>query len=313
MEQVDRMAWHVRNVEGVQSVACLPMIAKTINQGFNEGNPKWHILPHHPAVLSQSIMPVDTASGLLNSDGSVLPIYIFLRDHRAETITGVVDEIKRFRKVESSHKVDFRLATGNVGVMGATNEVVAAAQFPMLLYVFGAVILLCLISFRSWRAAFCIVLPLALVSMLAYALMAKLQIGLKVSTLPVVALGVGVGVDYGIYLFFRLRSYIKRESRLTGPAAIDDELVFEVETDNDMLFEEALVASLRQTGSAVVFTGLTLAVGVSTWIFSALKFQADMGVLLTFMFLFNMLGAIFLLPAIARWLLPHHKWRESKK
>jgi predicted RND superfamily exporter protein len=312
MEQVDRMAWHVRNVEGVQSVACLPMIAKTINQGFNEGNPKWHILPQHPAVLSQSIMPVDTASGLLNSDGSVLPIYIFLRDHRAETITGVVDEIKRFRKEESSHKVDFRLATGNVGVMGATNEVVAAAQFPMLLYVFGAVILLCLISFRSWRAAFCIVLPLALVSVLAYALMAKLEIGLKVSTLPVVALGVGVGVDYGIYLFFRLRSYIKRESRLTGPAAIDDELVFEVETDHNMLFEEALVASLRQTGSAVVFTGLTLAVGVSTWIFSALKFQADMGVLLTFMFLFNMLGAIFLLPAIARWLLPHHKWRESK-
>ena len=310
MEQVDRMAWHVRNVDGVQSVACLPIIAKTINQGFNEGNPKWHILPRHPAVLSQSIMPVDTASGLLNSDGSVLPIYIFLRDHRAETITGVVDEIKRFRSEEGSHKVDFRLATGNVGVMGATNEVVAAAQFPMLLYVFGAVILLCLISFRSWRAAFCIVLPLALVSVMAYALMAWMKIGLKVSTLPVVALGVGVGVDYGIYLFFRLRSYIKREKRMTGPAAVDDELILETETDHSMLFEEALVAALRQTGSAVVFTGLTLAVGVSTWIFSALKFQADMGVLLTFMFIFNMLGAIFLLPAIARWLLPHHKWRE---
>ncbi|MEX0330079.1 MAG: RND family transporter [Puniceicoccaceae bacterium] len=310
MEQVDRMAWHVRNVEGVQSVACLPIISKTINQGFNEGNPKWHILPRHPAVLSQSIMPVDTATGLLNADGSVLPIYIFLRDHRAETIAGVVEEIKRFRQAESSQLVDFRLATGNVGVMGATNEVVAAAQFPMLLYVFGAVILLCLISFRSWRAAFCIVLPLALVSVMAYALMAKLHIGLKVSTLPVVALGVGVGVDYGIYLFFRLRSYIVREKKFTGAAEVDEELILETDADHSMLFEEALVAALRQTGSAVVFTGLTLAVGVSTWIFSALKFQADMGVLLTFMFLFNMLGAILLLPAIARWLLPHHKWRE---
>ncbi len=288
MEQIDRLAWHARNTPGVQSVACLPIVAKTINQGFNEGNPKWHVLPRHPATLSQAITPVDTATGLLNADGSVLPVYIFLRDHRAETIAGVVQTVKRFREAEASSLVDFRLATGNVGVMGATNEVVAAAQFPMLLYVFGAVILLCLLAFRSWRAAFCIVVPLALVSVMAYALMARLHIGLKVSTLPVVALGVGVGVDYGIYLFFRLRAFIR----------------------SGLLFEEALAAALRQTGSAVVFTGLTLAVGVSTWIFSALKFQADMGILLTFMFLFNMLGAILLLPAIARWLMPHHHWGE---
>jgi predicted RND superfamily exporter protein len=288
MEQIDRLAWHALNAPGVQSVACLPFVAKTINRGFNEGNPKWHILPRHPATLSQAITPVDTATGLLNADGSVMPVYIFLKDHRAETITGVLRTIKDFREAEQSDLVDFRLATGNVGVMGATNEVVAAAQFPMLLYVFSAVILLCLIAFRSWRAAFCIVLPLALVSIMAYALMALLRIGLKVSTLPVVALGVGVGVDYGIYLFFRLRAFIRE----------------------GMLFEESLMAALKQTGSAVVFTGLTLAIGVSTWIFSALKFQADMGVLLTFMFLFNMLGAILLLPAIARWLMPHHHWGE---
>lgn len=313
MEQIDRLAWHARNVEGVQSVACLPMLAKTINQGFNEGNPKWHILPRHPAVLSQAIMPVNTSTGYLNANGSVLPIYIYLKDHRAETIARVVDAIKRFREKENSQIVDFRLATGNVGVMGATNEVVAAAQFPMLIYVFGAVILLCLFSFRSWQAAFCIVVPLALVSVMAYALMAQLKIGLKVSTLPVVALGVGVGVDYGIYLFFRLRSYITTKTRHTGESADLDGIVLEVADEHEMLFEEALTASLRQTGSAVVFTGLTLAVGVSTWIFSALKFQADMGILLTFMFLFNMLGAIFLLPAIARWLMPHHKRRVLPK
>jgi len=57
------------------------------------------------------------------------------------------------------------------------------------------------------------------------------------------------------------------------------------------------------TGNGVVFTGLTLAVGVATWIFSPLKFQADMGLLLAFLFLFNMLGAILLLPALAHWLL----------
>lgn len=289
MEKIDRLAWHARNTPGVQSVASLPQIAKVINQGFNEGNPKWHILPKHPAVLSQAITPVNTSTGLLNPDGSVMPVYIFLKDHKADTIAGVVNMVKEFRDAENTDLVDFRLATGNVGVMGATNEVVAAAQFPMLVYVFGAVIILCLVAFRSWRAAFCIVTPLAIVSVMAYAVMSKLNIGLKVSTLPVVALGVGVGVDYGIYLFFRLREFMR----------------------GGVLFEEALSDALRHTGSAVVFTGLTLAVGVSTWIFSALKFQADMGVLLTFMFLFNMLGAILLLPAIARWLLPHHRWRKD--
>jgi predicted RND superfamily exporter protein len=290
MEQIDRLSWLLANVEGVQSVTSLPMVAKTINRGWNEGYPKWHILPRHPATLGQAISPVDTATGLLNADGSVMPVYVFLQDHRAETIARVVQAVKDFREREQSELVAFRLATGNVGVMGATNEVVAAAQFPMLLYVFGAVIALCLLAFRSWRAAFCIVVPLAVVSVMAYALMYVMGIGLKVSTLPVVALGVGVGVDYGIYLFFRLRSSMQ----------------------SGMLFEEALIDTLRQTGSAVVFTGLTLAVGVSTWLFSALKFQADMGVLLTFMFLFNMLGAILLLPAIARWLLPHHRWQRGR-
>ena len=283
---IDRFQWHMLNIEGVQSVIALPGLAKIINSGWYEGNPKWQILPRHPAAMAQAINPIDTSTGLINGDGSVMPILIFLKDHKAETIESVITEVKKFREDNASTEVRFQLASGNVGVMGATNEVVSAAQFPMLIYVFSAVIVLCLLAFRSWRAAFCIVVPLALVSILAYSLMYFLGIGLKVSTLPVVALGVGVGVDYGIYLFSRLQVFLKNP---------------------DVYFEEALIETFRMTGSAVVFTGLTLAVGVSTWIFSELKFQADMGIMLTFMFLLNMLGAILLLPAIARWLFRHHQ------
>jgi predicted RND superfamily exporter protein len=111
--------------------------------------------------------------------------------------------------------------------------------------------------------------------------MSMLEIGLKVSTLPVVALGVGVGVDYGIYIFSRMKSYL----------------------DQGQTLQEAYLHTLAITGNGVVFTGVTLAIGVATWIFSPLKFQADMGILLTFMFLVNMLGAILLLPALACWLL----------
>ncbi len=280
METIDRFGWHMRNVPGVHSVLSLADLAKIINAGWNEGNIKWRVLPRNPQVLAQAIRPVDTSSGLLNSDCSAMPVLIFTTDHKAETIARIVAEAKRFRADNRRDDLDFKLAAGNVGVMAATNEAVEAAQFPMLLYVYGAIIALCLVSFRSLRATACIVLPLALVSVLAYALMAWLDIGLKVSTLPVVALGVGIGVDYGIYIFSRLREQLPLQPTVA----------------------EAYLMTLRITGNAVLFTGITLAVGVATWIFSDLQFQADMGILLTFMFLVNMLGAILLLPALAAWL-----------
>ena len=210
-----------------------------------------------------------------------MPVMIFTKDHKAETIERIVSAVKKFRDENITKNVKFRLATGSVGVMAATNEEVSASQFPILFYVFSAIIVLCLITFRSVRATLCIILPLGLVSILAYALMSILEIGLKVSTLPVVALGVGIGVDYGIYIYSRMQSYL---------------------SDGTPLYE-AYRETLGVTGIGVLFTGLTLAIGVVTWIFSPLKFQADMGILLTFMFLVNMLGAILLLPALECFLL----------
>ena len=281
MSTIDRFAWHMENVDGVQSVVSLSGVAKVINAGWNEGSLKWRVLPRNQSVLAQAVAYVPTSSGLLNEDCSVMPVIIFTTDHRAETIAKIVSEVKSFRQEYGSETVKFQLATGNVGVMAATNEVVEAAQFPILFGVFSAIILLCLITFRSLRAVLCIVIPLGLVSLLAYALMTVLEIGLKVSTLPIVALGVGVGVDYGIYIYNRFQGFLADGKSIP----------------------EAYLITLAITGNGVVFTGLTLAIGVATWIFSPLKFQADMGILLTFMFLVNMLGAILLLPALASWLL----------
>lgn len=286
---MDRFEGELRELPGVQSVVSLASAAKLVNAGYSEGSLKWRVLPRNPDALAQAVAPIETSTGLLNAQGDVLPIQVFLTDHKAETLRSVTDLTKRFTAANPSPKAKFLLASGNAGVMAATNEVVAAAERPILLWVFGAVILLCLITFRSLRATLCIVLPLALVSFLAYALMVYLGIGLKTSTLPVVALGVGIGVDYGIYIFARLHAALRAGD----------------------YFEDAMFTALKDAGAAVVFTGLTLAIGVSTWIFSGLKFQADMGVLLTFMFLVNMLGAIFLLPAMARWFWRHHTGRTA--
>ena len=284
MDNIDRFTWRMQNVEGVQSVIALSTLARLYNAGWNEGNPKWQVLPRNQQVLVQAITPVDTSTGLLNEDCSAMPVLIFTEDHKARTIARIVDAVKQYDRENGNERLRFRLASGNVGVMAATNEAVDAAQFPMLLYVYAAIITLCLVTFRSLRATICIVLPLGLVSVLAYALMALLDIGLKVSTLPVVALGVGIGVDYGIYIFSRLHEQL----------------------DKGLDLRAAFETTLQITGNAVLFTGLTLGIGVFTWIFSDLQFQADMGILLTFMFILNMIASITLLPALAAFLFRRH-------
>lgn len=284
MERIDRFQWKLQNVDGVQSAVSLSSIAQQVNAGYNEGNLKWQTLPRNTASLVQASSRVETSSGLLNSDCSVMPIVAFIEDHKAKTINHVVDAVKQFAEEEGTDTLKFKLASGPVGVMAATNESVSEAQLPMMIYVYGAVILLCLISFRSLRATIAVVLPLYVVSTLAQALMVSLEIGLTVSTLPVIALGVGIGVDYGIYILSSMSGLLRQGVPLT----------------------EAYRRALIERGSAVLFTGITLAVGVSTWVFSALKFQMDMGILLTFMFLVNMLGAVLLLPALGTLL-----WRKK--
>ncbi len=312
METVDRFAWHMQNVEGVQQVVSLANVARIVNAGYNEGSIRWRNLPRNAEVMRQSLASVETDSGLIDSpECRAIPIIIFTHDHRAETIHRVVDAVKAFRadnkvfdvnfrvdraKAEAdavakgeefrTDQVNLRLATGSVGVAAAINETVSRLEKPMLYLLYAAVFLMCVLSFKNPLAAICIVLPLVLVTALGEALMVELGIGLKVNTLTVVALGVGIGVDYAIYIFARMRELMQQGKGLS----------------------QSYFEALKTTGIAIFYTALTLAVGVATWIFSELKFQADMGLMLTFMFVVNMIAAIVFLPALCRWFLrPNEK------
>ncbi len=308
METIDRLAWHLANVEGVQQVISLPQAAKIVNAGWNDGSIRWRVLPRDSDTLRVATQGFETDSGLLNSDCSAIPVTAFLGDHKAETIDRVIGAVKQFREDNGAwfegenlretlataaitaaengeefvdDRVNLRLATGNIGVLAATNDTVRAVEHRMLLFLYGAVFLMCLLSFRSIRAALCIVLPLVLVTELGHSLMVELDIGMKVNTLTVIALGVGIGVDYAIYIFARMREALNQGRTLS----------------------ESYFIALKTTGIAIFYTALTLAVGVAMWIFSDLKFQADMGLMLTFMFVVNMIAAIVFLPALCRWLL----------
>ena len=280
MTAVDRFAWHMQNVAGVSDVITLPYIAKQAIAGWNEGSLKWRSIPREQTQLTQSTRYIETSTGLLNEECTLVPVMLFLADHRASTIERVVAAVKSWRTSNPVAGASLELATGNIGPMAATNETVERKEFWILAGVFAAVTAMCLITFRSLLGTVLVVAPLALVSVLVYAVMALVGIGLKVTTLPMVALGAGIGVDYGIYLFSRMQEFLAQ--------GLTVKLAYE--------------RTLRVTGASIIFTGVTLAIGVATWVFSPLKFQADIGIMLTFMFLVNMLGAIVLLPALAAWL-----------
>ena len=279
MKPVERFGYHLMNVDGVRSVVSLPEAAKTVYTVWMEGNPKFHELPRNRYTLVLTTNSFGPSSGLTDRDCNFLSVIVFTEDHKAETIKrliGAADEwIAEHGPKYSEHK--FRLASGNVGLIAATNDVIERSEFPILLWVFGVIIVLVLIAYRDWRAIICCCAPLVVATFMGYWLMSWLEIGLKVSTLPVLVLAVGIGVDYAFYIYTRLQ--------------------FHLEAGKEVV--EAFTLAMQETGMAVVFTGLTLSLGVASWVFSALKFQADMGLLLSFMFFANMIGAVTGLPALA--------------
>lgn len=278
--RVDALEQQLGEIEGVDSTNSLALLSRRVLTGLNEGSPKWYELLHSQDMLNT--ITAGAPRGLYNDFCNLLTIYVYLTDHKADTLTRVVEHVEAFAAANNGDQGVFLLGAGNAGIEAATNIVVREANGQMLFWVYGAVILLCLVTFRSWRAVVCAVLPLMLTSVLCEALMVQLGIGVKVATLPVIALGVGIGVDYALYVMSITLSQLRSGATLSN----------------------AYYQALLFTGKVVMLTGVTLAVGVATWAFSPIKFQADMGVLLAFMFVWNMLGALILIPALAHFLLP---------
>ena len=287
---LDELQWKLGQLPAVESTSSLVSFSEYASMLLTEDAPKWFGIEPNQDMLNS----IDAAlpPELADFNCSFAPLYISLRDHKAKTLTTVVNTVKSFIDDPKNQSPDFKLslAGGNAGIQAATNIVIKQANRSMLFLVYGVVILFCLITFRSWRAVICAVVPLTITSLLAQALMVWLGIGIKVATLPVVALGVGIGVDYALYVLSIMLKNLRQGATLS----------------------DAYHQTLLFTGRVVILTGITLATGVVTWIFAPIKFQADMGLLLSFMFIWNMFGAMVLLPALAYFLLPPRLFIKHK-
>ncbi len=281
---IDRFMWKIERLDEVESVDSLVSVIKHVLSGFNEGNIKWSELPKNQKIIGGALTYLP--SGYQNPECSLVPVIIYLKDHKATTLTNVVSAVETFAKTNNSDTLaNFILASGNAGAEAATNEIIASAEKRILIMVYSVICAMIFLSFRSIRPVICIVLPLFLTSILCEAVMTKMGMGVKIATLPVIALGVGIGVDYGIYLYSKIRHHL----------------------DSGAPLQSAYLAALQITGKSIVFTGIALSLSVGTWYFSDIKFQADIGILLTFMFIWNMIGAIVLMPALAVFFIKQNK------
>ena len=283
LSKLDELGWQLEQLPSVEATNSMANLSRISSVGYNEGHLKWFELIPNEDVLNgvQNRAPRE----LFNQSCNLLSLYVYLKDHKAETLTRVVEAVEVYANANNSDETRFMLAAGSAGIEAATNIVVKKATHEMMFWVYGAVILLCWITFRSWRAVVCAVVPLVLTSILCEALMVMFGMGIKVATLPVIALGVGIGVDYALYVLSVMLTRMRA----------------------GMSLSEAYYQALLFTGKVVMLTGVTLAIGVATWVFSPIKFQANMGILLAFMFIWNMLGALILLPALAHFLLPQEQ------
>jgi predicted RND superfamily exporter protein len=279
---LDDLQWKLDQLPGVQATSSIASFSQSATMLMTENAPKWYAIVPNQAALDD--LSEYVPHSLRNFSCTFLPVYVSLTDHKAQTLSTVVNAVQTFADDPRNQSPTFKisLAGGDAGIAAATNIVIKQANNQMLYLVYAAVIIFCFVTFRSWQAVLCAVLPLILTSILAQALMVLLDIGIKVATLPVIALGVGIGVDYALYVL----SITLKEMRLGASLS------------------EAYHRTLLFTGRVVLLTGFTLAAGVVTWAFAPIKFQADMGLLLSFMFILNMLGALILLPALAYFLLP---------
>jgi uncharacterized protein len=288
MHVIERFTQHMRGALGVRKVLSVPEVSRTVHAIVQEGNLKWRMLAKDPQTLALTTGVIPSETGLLNKDCTLLTIAVYLDDHRDQTLRGVVAAAEAFI-ADPKNRVDgvaFKLATGNAAIVAAMNEAIGEAELPAMGLALIATIILVLAAFRDWRAVVACCAPLALATIFGHWLMSTMELGLKISTLPVLVIATGIGVDYAIYLHHRLVVHL-REGLSVG---------------------DAYVMAMREKGIAVMFTGIVLSLAALSWAASGLKFQSDMGLMLGFMFFVNMILALTLLPSLTILLelvLPH--------
>jgi len=276
---VDQFQAHMAKLPEVTMTLSIVNLVKGINMAFYENNPNYFILPDSRKGI-YSNMHLLTSGGAEPGDFDTyysyefenLSIAVYCIDHLA----GTVEKLRKWaQEFISQNKIDiaeFKLAGGRIGVIAANNDSIVIHETFILTAALTLTALFCMLFFRSFTAGIILLIPLAMATWFTFGYMAVQGIGINLQSLPVSTIAIGIGVDYGIYLLSRIKEEYGNIGNLDG----------------------AIKEAISTAGNAIVLTGFIIIAGVVFWNFSDIKFQADMGLLLSIVTFFHLLGTLLI-------------------
>jgi uncharacterized protein len=272
-------------------------ILRTVNMVFHELEPKWGVIPNTVRDVGQTFFiffanspPTETAK-YVTPDYQTAHVTFFARNHKGDNVARIIERCKEFIAANPMDKATFKLAGGLIGVLAAANEVLVRNDLMMNMLGFGTMFLIVLFTYRSAMAGFLLLAPLFISNIMINGLMATMGIGVNINTLPLVTVGVGFGIDYGLYIMSR----IIEEIRVSGD------------------LEDAIRVALCTSGKAVSFTAVCMVAGTALWTLSSIRFNAVMGGLLAIWMFVSFLSSETLLPVLISYLRPKFIMKEAAR
>ena len=288
LQTLEKFQRHMEQQSLVGGSITITTMARRLYQMFQEGIPKWAIIPDNPRdvgnIFYQFLNTVgsDDLDLFLDKNSQNATITVYYKDYNHETVVGSIANAQEFIDANPVENLDFRLAGGLLGILAAVNEEVDWSYKWNLILVMVTVFILSMLTYASVVGALIVMIPSIVAQPLSEAMMYWMGIDANINSLPVAAVGIGIGIDYGFYVLSRIVEEFQRFG------------------DHERAIEEALMT----TGRAIMFTGTTLTVSVIFWVFFPMKFQSEMAILLTLLLFFHVVGALAFIPGMVSLLKP---------
>ena len=276
-----RLQRHMEVQKQIGGSISLSDILPSVNETLREGNFRYSELGSTTTNNAELIYMYERAAepGDLNRFTDVnrmnASVTMYFADRQGKTIQTAIARVKQF--IEANPDVNISLAGGTIGVIAAVNEVILSGQIQSIALALFILVMMCIIVYRSSIAGMFFMVPVVLANLVTFAFMSWQNIGMNINTVPVAALGIGLGVDYALYICDRIKG----------------------EYDSGKTHLEAISLSLHCAGRGVLVTAFVLIASVCVWLYSSLRFQAEMGMLIGLWLAVSALSALFLMPALA--------------
>ncbi|MEW4982271.1 MAG: MMPL family transporter [Cycloclasticus sp.] len=293
---------HMQDAPKFGGTRDLPTLVRSVNRLYHYDDPRWYILPNSQKNIGNTLFMYEAGAAVpgviqeyMDLEGRRANFVVYFKDATGSTVDAAIERAKEFIETHPLEGVKYYLAGGIIGVTAASNEEVEYSELMQTVLILMVVMVSVIVTYQSFVAALFVFVVLFLAIVINRAYMGFREIGLNINTLPVTAVGIGIGVDYVIYVIDR----IKEEYHI-NMLKVGDKII-----DKTKELNEAIITTLRTTGAAVVFTAVTVVGGIVYWIpGSALRFNSEMAILLILLMVSNMIGAITIVPLLIRVLKP---------